>query len=431
MRGSRRRRYQSLGPLVAAVIGMLLALSVAPVTAQDVPELRINSKRYIVIDADTGEVFAQRAADERAAMASLTKVFTAIEAIELGEPNVLITTTENDLVSADNSMMGFAAGESFVLEDLLYGLMLPSGNDAANALARSLGAQPGDSAEQAVQRFIDRMNTRVQNMGLTDTNLVNPSGWGVPDHYSSAHDLAVFTMYALQYPRFVELISTLDHETATGGYQLRNNNRLLTMYPSLLGGKTGFDYDAGWCLIEVARRDGNTMISVTLDGIHPDDWYDDNRVLLEYAFDQKEARLAANAPISRSIVSFRDPDAATIARIATSGASLGQPMPEPSTAGVIGVGGAAPDGRTIASEPGADSLTLIQGDQGVNVQLLSAVAVATVLVGGRALFTFSAFGQPALRPAATAAGAGRARRLTWPRLDRGPAKSGRKSGPAV
>ncbi|MDQ3654304.1 MAG: serine hydrolase, partial [Chloroflexota bacterium] len=310
-------------------LGLLYVLLLAllpwggPAAAQEVPELKINSKRYIVIDADTGEVFAQRGAHEQAAMASLTKIFTAIEAIEFGSSNLRITTTADDLVGADNSRMGFTAGETFTLDDLLYGLMLPSGNDAANAIARSLGAKPGDSADQAAQRFVDRMNTRLQNMGLTDTNLVNPSGWGVPNHYSSAHDLAVFTMYALQYPRFVKLISTLEHDTTTGGYYLRNNNRLMTKYPSLLGGKTGFDYDAGWCLIEVARKNGNTMISVTLDGIHPDDWYDDNRVLLEYAFEQKEARVAANAPIAGDVLRFRDPDAATIAQVATSGGSLG------------------------------------------------------------------------------------------------------------
>ncbi|MBA2520722.1 MAG: D-alanyl-D-alanine carboxypeptidase [Chloroflexia bacterium] len=416
-----------MGPVVATVIILLLTLLSMPTSAQEVPELRINSKRYIVIDADTGEVFAQRGARDQVAMASLTKVFTAIEAIESAAPDVLITTTADDLVSPDNSMMGFTAGESFTLEDLLYGLMLPSGNDAANAIARSLGARPGDDTPQAVQRFIDKINVRVRDMGLADTNLMNPSGWGVPNHYSSAHDLAVFTMYAVQYPRFVELISALEHDTATGGYYLRNNNRLMTMYPSLLGGKTGFDYDAGWCLIEVARRDGNTMISVTLDGIHPDDWYDDNRVLLEYAFEQKEARIAANAPILGEVVSYRDPDAALIARIATSGGSIGRPAPASGSANAAGL--AAPASEAMVDRrTRSGSLLLVQGDQGPNLQLLSAFVVVTVLLAGRALFTFS---QPAARMSPVTGLPPRPKRLAWPRIDGKRPRTVRESDPAV
>jgi D-alanyl-D-alanine carboxypeptidase (penicillin-binding protein 5/6) len=388
--------------------------------AQEVPDLKINSKRYIVIDADTGEVFAQRGANDRVAMASLTKVFTAIEAIEAGSPDLRITTSEADLVSADNSMMGFDPGETFSLEDLLFGLMLPSGNDAANAIARSLGAQPGDSPDLAVQRFVDRMNTRIANMGLTDTNLVNPSGWGVPNHYSSAHDLAVFTMYALQYPRFVELISTLEHDTATGGYHLRNNNRLLTMYPSVLGGKTGFDYDAGWCLIEVARRDGSTMISVTMDGIHPDDWYDDNRVLLEYAFEQKAARLAANAQITGQVVSFRDPDAVIIAQVATAGGSIGSAAPVAGTGETFAVA----EPVAIAQRDRGEPQTLVQGQTELNLRLLTAFIVAAVILAGRALFTFA---QPVRSAAAARSRSTRSRRLVWPNLDLKPARSGRPS----
>lgn len=415
---------------ISLVIGVvLLSLGLSPVStrAQEVPELKINSKRYIVIDADTGEVFAQRGAHDQAAMASLTKVFTAIEAIEAGSPNLQITTSEADLVSADNSMMGFEPGETFSLEDLLYGLMLPSGNDAANAIARSLGGEPGDSATQAVDRFVARMNSRVANMGLGDTNLVNPSGWGVPNHYTSAHDLAVFTMYALQYPRFVELISTLEHDTATGGYYLRNNNRLMTLYPNLLGGKTGYDDDAGWCLIEVARSNGNTMISVTMDGIHPDDWYDDNQVLLEYAFEQKESRIAAGAPIAGEVVVFRDPDAALIAQVATAGGSLGQRLTTTVENGPAAVASSAidsSDGLETAAAPGS----LILGQTGVNLQLLSAFLVAAVILAVSSLFTFS---QPAVWRAADGTSAHRGRRLRWPRLDLKLERAVRKSDSTV
>ena len=195
----------------AALLAVLLSIAaVLPplVSAQEVPELQITSTNYIAIDAETGEIYAQRGAHERRAPASITKMFTAIEAIESAPPDVVITTSEADLVSEFASQVGFDPGETFTVEELLYGMMLPSGNDAARALARGLGAQPGDSDEEALNRFLDRLNSRIQNMGLTDTQLMNPDGWGVPDHYSSAYDLAAFMMYALRYPRFVQAFST-------------------------------------------------------------------------------------------------------------------------------------------------------------------------------------------------------------------------------
>jgi len=309
---------------VALVFIMALSVAPTPVAAQEFgPDLQINSERYIVIDAGTGEVFASRDPYEQVAMASLTKVFTAIEALEGGSLDQEIVTDESDLMDWSHSTMGFPPGEVLTLEDLLYGLMLPSGNDAAHAIARELGYQEGDSDEEAVERFVARTNQRVKDVGLTDTNLVNPHGYGVPGHYSSAHDLAVFMMYAMQYPMFERLISTFEF-TASNGQYLQNNNRLLNMgFDPLVGGKTGFDNDSGYCLIEVARRDGNTMISVTLDGLAPDDWYDDNRVLLNYALDAKAAREAENAPIENPMVTFLDPDAAVIARSAVGGASAG------------------------------------------------------------------------------------------------------------
>ena len=382
----------SLGPRAGALLdrwdvrlALLCTLAVATALVpawgaggQEVPELRINSKRYIVIDAATGEIFAQRGAHDRAAMASLTKVLTAIEAIEAAPGEIEITTTEDDLVSDQASQMGFGPGETYTLNELLYGLMLPSGNDAARAIARTLGGQDGDDGQAAVDRFVARINERVRNMGLTETNLVNPDGWGVPNHYSSVHDLAVFTMYALRYPRFVELISTREYVTADGQV-LRNNNRLLNSYESILGGKTGYDDDAGWCLIEVAERDGSRMISVTMDGVAPLDWYDDNRVLLEYAFEQKAARAASGVGIVGERVGYLDPDAAVIARSATTGGSIGAPAPaaaqvpggssraEAAFEGVAAPARAVTDGQTARHEliaVGVATVVIVMGALG-------------------------------------------------------------------
>src|SRR5215217_3081411 len=168
---------------LAVLLLVAMALSTPLVRAQEAPELQITSTNYIAIDAETGEIYAQRGAHERRAEASLTKVFTAIETIESLPPDAPVITSESDLVSEFASQVGFAPGEHFTVEELLYGMMLPSGNDAARALARTAGTEEGDSDEEAVNRFLSRLNQRIQNMGLTDTHLVDPDGWGVPDHY--------------------------------------------------------------------------------------------------------------------------------------------------------------------------------------------------------------------------------------------------------
>ncbi len=321
---------QSRAGRLVVMVGLLAPLLLGfartgPVAAQEVPELKVNSNRYVVTDSGTGEVYAQRNADEQVAIGSLTKIFNVIEALEIAPLDTVITTDESDLKDpANNSLMGFDAGEELTLEELLYGMMLPSGNDAAHAVARSLGYRDGDTdPQQSVDRYMGWINQRVLDMGLVDTHLITPDGWGVPGHYTSAHDLAAFTRYAMTYPFFKTLISSAEYTTAAGN-PIYNNNRLLGLYPDLVGGKTGYDWDAGWCLVEVAERDGMQMVSVTLDGVHENmDWYDDNEVLLDYGFEQRANRKAAPATWDGSTALFSDPDVAVLDRTTTATAKLG------------------------------------------------------------------------------------------------------------
>ncbi len=366
---------RALRALALAMVTTAVAMVAVPVSvAQEVPELQITSTSYIAIDAETGEIYAQRDAHEQRAPASITKMFTAIETIESARPDEQITTAESDLVSEFASRVGFEPGETFTVEELLYGMMLPSGNDAARALARGLGAKEGDADEEALNRFLDRLNERIDNMGLADTQLVNPDGWGVPGHHSSAHDLAAFMMYALRYPRFVQAFSTLEYETADGSYVFRNNNRMLRTYDNIVGGKTGYDDDAGWCLINVAQRDGRRVIAVTLNGVAPDDWYDDNRVLLDYALDQQALRAQTGAPITGEVVSFRDPDAARILAFGSAGATFGEPLP--AVAADPALGHEAPE---LVSAPGAG-----RGASGAGLSIAAAVAIVLIAVQGYA-----------------------------------------------
>lgn len=309
---------------------MLLAF-VSPwtVAAQEVDELRINSKRYIVVDIETGSVFAQKGARDRVAIASLTKLFTAEQAMAMAPLNTPITTADSDLRSPEGdyfgssgTLMGFDAGESYTLEDMIYGMLLPSGNDAANAIARTLGAEPGDTADQAIQRFVDLMNQRLKDMGLNDTHLMNAHGWGVPDHYSSAWDVAAFTRYVSSNRTLVEIMGTRSYTTSNELVTVTNTNRLLSENEFIVGGKTGYDLDAGYCLVNIAGQGEDQMVAVTLDGIAPGDWYDDNRVLLEYGFEQKSSLLDSDEPFDGDIAAYIDPAAADVARSATSSGSL-------------------------------------------------------------------------------------------------------------
>ncbi|MFM9106242.1 MAG: D-alanyl-D-alanine carboxypeptidase family protein [Chloroflexota bacterium] len=261
--------------------------------------------------------------------------------------------------------------------------LLPSGNDAALAVARSLGAQPGDTPEQSVQRFMDRTNQRIRDMGLTDTTLVNPDGWGVPGHASSAYDIAAFTMYALKYPRFVEAISAPTYETSTGGYELVNTNKRLGSQADLLGGKTGYDDTAGYCLMQVARRGADVMISVTLDGVAPDTWYDDNKALLDYGFGQAALRRETGSGVTGQIARYLDPDAAVIQSMARAVITVGpdrvmtfaQTAPLPAIAPASAAAAPAAESALALSQPAAPGRTL-KG-------LWLALAIALVVAGAR------------------------------------------------
>jgi D-alanyl-D-alanine carboxypeptidase len=215
----------------------------------------------------------------------------------------------------------------------------------------------------------------------------------VPGHYTTVRDLAAFTRYALQYPRFVDLISSASY-TLHDGREIYNNNRMLNWYADLVGGKTGYDDDAGWCLVEVAERDGNTMISVTFDGIHEgEDWYDDNRALLEYAFEKKAERVAEGRDVTGVLVSYKDPDAAVVERIATSGASVADlTMSGDSGPAAVPLAGGA--GGDQSSEPLAGSAAIpgLVGRSGPEATGRAAVAIAGVvalILFSRAMGTFS------------------------------------------
>lgn len=268
-----RRSLSALVQLGLFAIAVSL-IAVFPAVTLAVDEPSIVAESAIVVDAETGEVLLDHNASEARAMASLTKLITALVALEMVSLDTKMVVEQGDLVG--EASMGLAAGETVRFETLLHGLMLPSGNDAASTVARVAGG--GSQAD-----FIARANQRITELGLHHTHLANPHGLDAEGHYSSARDIAAVTMYALQHqPAITSAIHTPSY--AGDGFTLYNTNRLLNTYPGIIGGKTGVTDAAGYCLMQVAEIDGRTVL-VVLMGSTWESWYADAERLLDYGFE--------------------------------------------------------------------------------------------------------------------------------------------------
>lgn len=226
----------------------------------------------ILIDADSGRVLYEQAAYTPSLIASTTKIMTAYVVCE--NCNVLDRMEiPAEAVGIEGSSMYLETGEVLTVQDLLYGLMLQSGNDAAVALAIYCGG--------TVEGFVEMMNDEVRRLGLRDTHFENPNGLDAPGHHSTAFDLAVLTSAAMRNPVFARTVST--KAVSAGGRSLSNHNKLLWRYPGADGVKTGYTKAAGRILVSTAARDGRRLIAVTINA--PDDWNDHMR-LLDYGFSQ-------------------------------------------------------------------------------------------------------------------------------------------------
>lgn len=291
----------SAGAILTGVSRLLFVAAVIipfliPVQALAAERPEVAAQYAVVVDAGSGEVLYDKGMDTAAAPASLTKVFTAIAALDSHDLDRTISIDEYDLVG--ESSMGLQTGQDVSLRTLLNGLLLVSGNDAAMAIARNSGALAGDTPQQSITRFMDRVNSLSERLGLTGTHLSNPHGLDQAEHQSSARDLAAITMYALKNSDFRKIIGTASYHDE--GFELYQANLLLGSYPGLIGGKTGYTDNAGYCLLEVAERDGHTIISVLLKSTK-EAWYQDAATLLDYGFETVSAPAdTPNATISLS-----------------------------------------------------------------------------------------------------------------------------------
>ncbi|MBP9988471.1 MAG: D-alanyl-D-alanine carboxypeptidase [Ruminococcus sp.] len=274
----------------ALIIILFLSVNCCALGSDD-----ISAECAVVMDAQTGQVVFEKNAHKKHSMASTTKIMTSLLAVESGKLFDEITVNEK-MVNVEGTSMGLKAGDSVSLEELVYGMLLPSGNDAANSTAVYLGG--------STEKFVSEMNSRAKQIGMNNTNFVTPSGLDDDKHYSTAYDMALLSSQAVRSRNFLAICSATKAKLTYGNppYErwLYNHNRLLESYDGALGIKTGFTKKSGRCLCTYARRGSVGLIAVTLND--PDDW-DDHRKMLNYAFEnQKPKCFSVNIPERISVV---------------------------------------------------------------------------------------------------------------------------------
>ena len=267
------------GRCVCALLGMCICLGLIPGEALAAPSSppAVDARGAILMDAASGRVLWEQDADTRLPMASTTKIMTALVAIRYGDIGGTIVI-ESDTTRVEGSSIWLEAGEKLTLEELLYGLMLRSGNDAAMTIAKAVG---GD-----VDTFIGWMNETAVALGAKDTHFVNPHGLAAEDHYTTARDLGLITREALKEPVFREIVACERKVIPWRGHPydraMKNKNRLLWELPGCTGVKIGYTKQAGRCLSASAMRNGMELIAVVLDCYT---YFDTCAALLEYGFD--------------------------------------------------------------------------------------------------------------------------------------------------
>ena len=238
---------------------------VVVMTVPDTQGMSVGADAAIVMEVKTGRVLFAQNADERLPFASTTKIMTALLALE--QPDLdAVFVVDTAAIQVEGSSMGLVEGDRASLRSLATGMLLASGNDAANAAAVRISG--------SIPAFVELMNQRAKAMGLQNTSFETPSGLDGENHYSTAHDLALLAREALQNDAFREISSQYKMRVSYGDppYDrwLTNHNKLLNYYEGTYGVKTGFTKKAGRCLVSAAQQNGVELIIVTLNC--PDDW---------------------------------------------------------------------------------------------------------------------------------------------------------------
>lgn len=262
--------------------GLLLALAICLTQVPTASAVGTNALSAILVEASSGRVLYEQNAERRLPIASITKLMTALVALESGKGMEDVVEVEEQHTLAEGSSLYLKAGERLTLGTLLYGLLLQSGNDAAAVIAQYCGE---DEAS-----FVEAMNRKAEELGMMDTHFSNPSGLPDPEHYSTARDMALLARACLEREELKEITST--RSITLEGRTFVNHNKLLWRCQGCIGMKTGYTQEAGRTLISAADRDGMTLVAVTLND--PDDWKD-HEDLYDYGFSTYSMATAARA----------------------------------------------------------------------------------------------------------------------------------------
>ena len=278
--------------------GAVLALTIIMTSLPAAIAAGTSASSAILMEAGSGRVLYEQNAHEPRLIASITKLMTALVALESGHDLQEEVTILPEWAGAEGSSIYLRPGEKVTLETLLYGMLLRSGNDAALAVAGCCGG--------TVEDFVARMNDKARELGMKDSSFANPNGLNAEDHYSTAYDMGLLARACLKNETLAKMVST---KSITLGTRIfTNHNKLLWRYEGCVGMKTGYTEKAGRTLVSAAERDGMTLICVTLND--PDDWAD-HAALFDYGFSNYRAEqvvqtgeILCRVPASGSLTPF-------------------------------------------------------------------------------------------------------------------------------
>ena len=374
-----RKPLQKLRSLVIVLCCALITILNGSARAEGAQGDAVDSsaRAAVLIERNTGMVLLRHNENEPLPMASTTKVMTALMALERGRLDDVVTVGRN-AYGVPGTSIYLSMGEQITLRDLLYGLMLASGNDAAVAIAEHIG---GD-----VDTFCRMATERAAELGCESTVFVNPNGLPVSGHHTTAYDLALIAREAMSHETFREIVSTrrasIPWEGRGYNRILNNNNRLLSDYEGATGIKTGYTKAAGRCLVFGARRDGLEVIGVVLNC---GDWFNEARRLMDLGFERYEQFTALGAGETVRVLPVKDGTQETVYICA--GGDLTAPvprgeipvleydMPDELQAGMrmgdeVGEARILLDGRTLSSVPLVLSESLGMRDYGFELDRL-------------------------------------------------------------
>lgn len=256
--------------IVCIIVALILLIGYG-VNAENISH---SGQSYILMEGNSGRVLMERNAHQRMPMASTTKIMTALLAIEKGNLDDIVTIDEES-VGVEGSSIYLQLEEEVTLKELLYGLMLRSGNDSAVAIAKHISG--------SLEDFVDDMNKKARSLGSLDTNFMNPHGLHDENHFSTAYDLALITREAFKSKDLTEIFGSKSYKGSRekNDYYI-NKNKTLWDYEGGDGGKTGYTMSSGRCLVSSASRDNMRLIAVSLNAPN---WFNDNYRLLDYGFE--------------------------------------------------------------------------------------------------------------------------------------------------